>query len=142
MANLSEWREERRKMSGADLPLCRPAGVEAPPVPSRPASRTVRFKVVAFRRASGSSARDDRSSSPFTQPYAVRHRFRECMAESRTRQGQTEKTLRDDRHAGGLRPTAISRSEEHTSELQSRENLVCRLLLAKKKYWMIFPLHR
>src|SRR5690606_40354697 len=26
------------------------------------------------------------------------------------------------------------RSEEHTSELQSRENLVCRLLLEKKKY--------
>src|SRR5690606_39700027 len=29
--------------------------------------------------------------------------------------------------------TEISRSEEHTSELQSRENLVCRLLLEKKK---------
>src|SRR5207302_10403851 len=28
---------------------------------------------------------------------------------------------------------AKSRSEEHTSELQSRENLVCRLLLEKKK---------
>src|SRR5690606_42082325 len=28
---------------------------------------------------------------------------------------------------------AIFRSEEHTSELQSRENLVCRLLLEKKK---------
>src|SRR5690606_39292168 len=27
----------------------------------------------------------------------------------------------------------FSRSEEHTSELQSRENLVCRLLLEKKK---------
>src|SRR5690606_41807871 len=27
----------------------------------------------------------------------------------------------------------INRSEEHTSELQSRENLVCRLLLEKKK---------
>src|SRR5690606_907041 len=27
----------------------------------------------------------------------------------------------------------LVRSEEHTSELQSRENLVCRLLLAKKK---------
>src|SRR5690606_39669346 len=26
-----------------------------------------------------------------------------------------------------------NRSEEHTSELQSRENLVCRLLLEKKK---------
>src|SRR5436309_9917603 len=35
------------------------------------------------------------------------------------------------------RPQASSReparSEEHTSELQSRENLVCRLLLEKKK---------
>src|SRR5690606_41038704 len=28
---------------------------------------------------------------------------------------------------------SYNRSEEHTSELQSRENLVCRLLLAKKK---------
>src|SRR5690606_41128198 len=28
---------------------------------------------------------------------------------------------------------AALRSEEHTSELQSRENLVCRLLLEKKK---------
>src|SRR5690606_39355771 len=27
----------------------------------------------------------------------------------------------------------VTRSEEHTSELQSRENLVCRLLLEKKK---------
>src|SRR5690606_40016428 len=30
-------------------------------------------------------------------------------------------------------PSAWTRSEEHTSELQSRENLVCRLLLEKKK---------
>src|SRR5690606_41089441 len=29
------------------------------------------------------------------------------------------------------------RSEEHTSELQSRENLVCRLLLEKKKVWPV-----
>src|SRR5690606_39892534 len=28
---------------------------------------------------------------------------------------------------------SVERSEEHTSELQSRENLVCRLLLEKKK---------
>src|SRR5260370_28250386 len=28
----------------------------------------------------------------------------------------------------------VSRSEEHTSELQSHLNLVCRLLLEKKKY--------
>src|SRR5690606_42006314 len=31
------------------------------------------------------------------------------------------------------RPHPAPRSEEHTSELQSRENLVCRLLLEKKK---------
>src|SRR5207249_8209955 len=30
-------------------------------------------------------------------------------------------------------PTGILRSEEHTSELQSRFDLVCRLLLEKKK---------
>src|SRR2546427_935507 len=31
------------------------------------------------------------------------------------------------------RKKMISRSEEHTSELQSQSNLVCRLLLEKKK---------
>src|SRR3712207_7312407 len=30
-------------------------------------------------------------------------------------------------------PAAVARSEEHTSELQSRQYLVCRLLLEKKK---------
>src|SRR5690606_40358507 len=33
------------------------------------------------------------------------------------------------------------RSEEHTSELQSRENLVCRLLLEKKKNYNFLYLH-
>src|SRR5690606_39575359 len=32
-----------------------------------------------------------------------------------------------------LSQAAFNRSEEHTSELQSRENLVCRLLLENKK---------
>src|SRR5690606_41728476 len=32
-----------------------------------------------------------------------------------------------------VRLDGLLRSEEHTSELQSRENLVCRLLLEKKK---------
>src|SRR5690606_18746015 len=40
-------------------------------------------------------------------------------------------------------PPTCSRSEEHTSELQSRENLVCRLLLEKKKTPTLpSPLHR
>src|SRR2546430_12190547 len=33
----------------------------------------------------------------------------------------------------GSRAASCSRSEEHTSELQSQSNLVCRLLLEKKK---------
>src|SRR2546422_7021688 len=39
----------------------------------------------------------------------------------------------DDRH------TSASRSEEHTSELQSRLQLVCRLLLEKKKSYNRMP---
>src|SRR5690606_23381849 len=35
--------------------------------------------------------------------------------------------------SGSMIPGFEDRSEEHTSELQSRENLVCRLLLGKKK---------
>src|SRR5690606_39092871 len=41
--------------------------------------------------------------------------------------------VRDKRALAGQAFESRSRSEEHTSELQSRENLVCRLLLEKKK---------
>src|SRR5207249_9686455 len=41
-----------------------------------------------------------------------------------------QKNVRDVTHADDLEST---RSEEHTSELQSRFDLVCRLLLEKKK---------
>src|SRR2546430_12184925 len=34
-------------------------------------------------------------------------------------------------------PISTARSEEHTSELQSQSNLVCRLLLEKKKHILI-----
>src|SRR3712207_7836216 len=40
---------------------------------------------------------------------------------------------RADRHAAG---GGADRSEEHTSELQSRQYLVCRLLLEKKKNYI------
>src|SRR5690606_41110141 len=49
--------------------------------------------------------------------------------------------LREDPPCSGSMPAdghgplpSSGRSEEHTSELQSRENLVCRLLLEKKKH--------
>src|SRR3989475_1406552 len=41
--------------------------------------------------------------------------------------------LLDDAGVAALSGTAFGRSEEHTSELQSQSNLVCRLLLEKKK---------
>src|SRR5690242_21074545 len=44
--------------------------------------------------------------------------------------------LRISESGGGRVSTACcGRSEEHTSELQSHVNLVCRLLLEKKKYY-------
>src|SRR5688572_31467988 len=39
----------------------------------------------------------------------------------------------EDRRGTALPRRARARSEEHTSELQSQSNLVCRLLLEKKK---------
>src|SRR5690625_5489012 len=39
------------------------------------------------------------------------------------------------------RPCPRRRSEEHTSELQSRVHLVCRLLLEKKKYKHLHYVH-
>src|SRR5436309_14385927 len=60
----------------------------------------------------------------------------------RSRSPQVANALRSPECAAGRvsrrppgRPTRRHRrrSEEHTSELQSRENLVCRLLLEKKK---------
>src|SRR3712207_7071703 len=44
--------------------------------------------------------------------------------------------LRDDSRCARGR---VSRSEEHTSELQSRQYLVCRLLLEKKKHSISSP---
>src|SRR5258708_22909240 len=42
--------------------------------------------------------------------------------------------LRHDRVTAGKRRGELPRSEEHTSELQSPDHLVCRLLLEKKKF--------
>src|SRR3712207_7484552 len=46
--------------------------------------------------------------------------------------GQPDRQVRPDGGARGERQAAHQRSEEHTSELQSRQYLVCRLLLEKK----------
>src|SRR2546422_6471379 len=56
---------------------------------------------------------------------------REGAAERKTRATRNTKSTRTFSITGPSRKT--SRSEEHTSELQSRLHLVCRLLLEKKK---------
>src|SRR5690606_41931724 len=63
-----------------------------------------------------------------------------CIADQIVLLDDPEVFERDSRRnrmaTGGIamaeRADAVARSEEHTSELQSRENLVCRLLLEKK----------
>src|SRR2546427_7870306 len=47
--------------------------------------------------------------------------------------GGEEATLKRFYRDGAGKIEALERSEEHTSELQSQSNLVCRLLLEKKK---------
>src|SRR3712207_6968031 len=51
----------------------------------------------------------------------------------RGRAGTPRRRARRARAARARGPTRRGRSEEHTSELQSRQYLVCRLLLEKKK---------
>src|SRR5690606_41431941 len=46
----------------------------------------------------------------------------------------SEKASRTAASVRGCSPPILRRSEEHTSEIQSRENIVCRLLLEKKKH--------
>src|SRR5436309_6247821 len=55
-------------------------------------------------------------------------------AQGRVLLTNTEPAYADVRALCDINPASLEkRSEEHTSELQSRENLVCRLLLEKKK---------
>src|SRR3712207_8381592 len=58
-------------------------------------------------------------------------RARPVFSEARGHGRAWQPVERDGR--GRLRRHAPERSEEHTSELQSRQYLVCRLLLEKKK---------
>src|SRR5438270_10662383 len=64
---------------------------------------------------------------PYTTLFRSRERLenRRAALERRSRVGGDDVELPP---GSGLRP----RSEEHTSELQSQSNLVCRLLLEKK----------
>src|SRR5436309_8176947 len=98
--------------------------------------------VGALSRAPAGPAR---SKTPDMHGTSTREN-REALSapDTKLRAGRSRKVMSHnlDMHAGresGGRvvpakcPNKGGRSEEHTSELQSRENLVCRLLLEKKK---------
>src|SRR5690606_42085034 len=88
-----------------------------------------------------------RPPRPTLFPYTTLFRF-QPLGRKRQRRGTADACRRaryqghlpGNRHAHAGNPVRIEetrhkrdrRSEEHTSELQSRENLVCRLLLEKK----------
>src|SRR2546426_6694796 len=61
-----------------------------------------------------------------------RRRSRRCAIARRGARDRRGDGARRARHRAGP-PSPRRRSEEHTSELQSESNLVCRLLLEKKK---------
>src|SRR2546426_5681254 len=63
-------------------------------------------------------------------PYTTLFRSAEVFARSGYAEASAEAIARE---AGMSKATFYERSEEHTSELQSPCNLVCRLLLEKKK---------
>src|SRR5215475_14768216 len=63
-------------------------------------------------------------------PYTTLFRSRRCRCRRWRPRGDQRRHARRSSCAGRR---LTRRSEEHTSELQSRENLVCRLLLEKKK---------
>src|SRR5947209_11631530 len=71
--------------------------------------------------------------------------FRSASSESRVQGiGGAVRAPRAARRVGGGRATRARdrrRSEEHTSELQSRQYLVCRLLLEKKKKTQTSAIH-
>src|SRR5205085_3582614 len=77
------------------------------------------------RRPAGRCGAGRQARKKSRQPVGERARSERATHEVRLRQARREEIL-----ARGL---VGERSEEHTSELQSQSNLVCRLLLEKKK---------
>src|SRR3712207_7075155 len=64
---------------------------------------------------------------------ATARRARGLAVEPERHADDDRAAARDDDAALARAPDGLERSEEHTSELQSRQYLVCRLLLEKKK---------
>src|SRR5207302_2181595 len=99
---------------------------------TRPPPRSPLFPYTTLFRSSR------RWAVPSSEASSAPHRFARARASRwRARARRRCHRCRGIRHIGrrtfAVPDRASARSEEHTSELQSRENLVCRLLLEKKK---------
>src|SRR2546430_2786153 len=70
-----------------------------------------------------------RSLHPLNGPSPQRHKEHQEEVSPQKHRGRGEASIRSSAAMG----RSVGRSEEHTSELQSQSNLVCRLLLEKKK---------
>src|SRR2546430_11033461 len=62
------------------------------------------------------------------------------LSDEESSRGEPRSDQRGDLHDRQKQRHADARSEEHTSELQSQSNLVCRLLLEKKKTNIIYSI--
>src|SRR5437773_4928383 len=70
---------------------------------------------------------------PVVETLGVYHLQRDIAGFAAQAQAWEEFVIKPAQGAGGEGVVIITRSEEHTSELQSHHDLVCRLLLEKKK---------
>src|SRR2546430_10608165 len=66
-------------------------------------------------------------------PYTTLFRSPECRGKAEPSIRTRDRARPDSVERRHSLPATPQRSEEHTSELQSQSNLVCRLLLEKKK---------
>src|SRR3712207_6062684 len=120
-----------------------------------PEARALRASVQEIREKAGDVPEGPTLPIEERKPSIVEEKVRDAATEVKTsvgyELGQASKTVKEKMRdvgeavmnvdvegaarqaAGGIKDFAQSRSEEHTSELQSRQYLVCRLLLEKKK---------
>src|SRR5690606_30199500 len=137
---IAENSSARNTFSMSRCAITCPAVARRSPATTTPPGKVTATIVVPC--ASSSPARDDagrvRPAGSDPGEYAPRNSVNDAMSGLANNPGRRpvcdswDATRLPSLHHG-RRLLDYLRSEEHTSELQSRENLVCRLLLEKKK---------
>src|SRR5256886_11305618 len=96
--------------------------------------RSTLFPYTTLFRSLAHQERTDEQSRGYPQTQDAEPRVKECTERAAQREGQNAHHHLREPRSGGVCPLGRQplRSEEHTSELQSQSNLVCRLLLEKK----------